>query len=121
MSIINEMKNKVTHTAKSAIQKSNEIVEVTKLNIAMGDAQSRIDGKLKDIGKVIYDIYKSGEILSEEITAKCLEIDEIVQEIDKMKEKLALLRKIKICPNCGKENETDAFFCSKCGSRMDEE
>ncbi|MBZ4644849.1 MAG: hypothetical protein PWR27_279 [Petroclostridium sp.] len=121
MTILNEIRNKMTETAKSAIKKSNEIVEVTKLSISIGDAQSRIDKLLKDIGKIMYDAYKSGEIFSEEISTICLEIDEIADEINSMRQKIAQLKNVKVCPVCEKENESDASFCSRCGHKISEE
>ena len=119
--MINDIKNKVAETAKNAIKKSNELVEVAKINIAIGEAQSNIDNLLKDIGKVIYDAYKEGEYFVEEISSKCMEIDEIADSIDDLRNKLSQLKNIKICSQCEKENERDAYFCSRCGYRMKDE
>ena len=116
--IFYDIKNKVAETAKSAIKKSNEIVEITKLNFTIGDLQGQIDKMLKDIGKMIYDAYTEGDVFSEEITAKCEEIDKKSEEIAELKKKLQELKNIKICPNCNKENEADASFCSKCGNQI---
>ncbi len=119
MALFDDLKSKVTEMSKSAMQKSNEIVEVTKINLAIGDAQSEIDKILKDMGKIIYDAYLEGENFGEEIESKCTKISEIIDNINDMKEKLAELKRVKICPNCEGENEPNATFCSKCGNKMD--
>lgn len=121
MEIFSEIKSKVTETAKSAIKKSNEIVEITKLNIAIGDAQNDINKVLKDIGKIIYDAYKDGDLFNEEIADKCTKIDSKAEEISEMRQKLSELKKVQVCPECGKENEYDAFYCSYCGHKMAKE
>mgnify|MGYP000866026934 CR=1 FL=1 len=121
MEIFNELKSKVTETAKSALKKSNEIVEITKLNFSIGEMQSQMDRLLKDIGKIIYDAYKEGDVFSEQITMKCVEIDEKAEEIAELKSKLQQLKNIKICPNCQKENDVDASYCSRCGYQIETE
>ncbi len=119
MALFDDLKSKVTEMSKSAMQKSNEIVEVTKINLAIGDAQSEIDKVLKDVGEIIYGAYQEGANFGEEIESKCIKVDEIIENINGMKEKLAELKKVKICPNCEGENEPNATFCSKCGNKMD--
>ena len=121
MDLFNDFVNKVTEASKSALNKSKEILEVTKLNISIGDNEARVKKLLNDIGKIIYDAYKDGEVLSEEITDICIKIDESYDNIKKTKQKIAELRKIKICPDCKKENETDASYCSQCGYHFHEE
>ncbi|NLY44046.1 MAG: hypothetical protein GX066_08795 [Clostridiaceae bacterium] len=121
MTMIDDIKNKVAETAKNAIKKSNEIVEIAKINLAIGDSQSRINSLLRDVGKIIYDAYKAGDYFAEEISSKCLEIDEIVDNVNNLRKKLCQLKNIKICPQCEKENERDACFCSRCGYRIEDE
>ncbi|WHH59108.1 zinc ribbon domain-containing protein [Petroclostridium sp. X23] len=116
-----QIKSKVTETAKSAIKKSNEIVEVTKLNISIGDAQTRIDVLMKEVGQIIYDAYKDGDVFSDELTNRCEEIEQTIEKVSQIKEKIAEIKKMKLCPRCEKENEIDAAYCSKCGFRIEED
>lgn len=119
MTLFNEIKNKVTQTAKSAMQKSNEIFEITKINMSIGDAQLQMDKLFRDVGKIIYDAYREGDQFSDEITKKCSQVDNLVEQIKEMKERVAQLKKVKICPNCESENQPDAVFCSKCGRKIE--
>ncbi len=118
MTVFDELKSKVTETAKTAMQKSNEFVEVTKLSISVSDANTRVDRLLRDIGKMIYIQHLDGESLDNDITKKCNEADLIYEQIKELKEKIAELKKIKVCPHCDNENQTDALFCSKCGKQI---
>lgn len=118
MTLFDELRNVVTETAKTAVKKSNEIVEITKLNISISDEQSKMKSILGDIGQLVYDMYKSGMQLSENIEIKCSEIDDATERIKIMKEKLSQLKKQKICPNCKKDNEIESIYCSRCGVRF---
>lgn len=121
MTLLNEFtqfKNKVTETAKSAMQKSNEIFEVTKINMSIGDAQVEIDKILKDIGQILYDSYQNGESVSDEVADKCVQVDEVVEKIKEMKVRLMELKNVIICSNCENENQPDDLFCSKCGEKI---
>ena len=121
MEILNELRQKVTETAQSAWKKSNEIVEVTKINIAISDAQTHMDKMFKDIGKIVYDAYKEGDAISGVIGEKCQQIDEKAVEIYEMKLKISQIKNVKVCPECEKENEAEATFCSKCGRKIGED
>ncbi|MGE4282716.1 MAG: zinc-ribbon domain-containing protein [Clostridia bacterium] len=118
---IYEIKNKVTETAKNVMKKSNEIIEVTKLNMSIGDAQTRIDSLLKEIGQIIYDAYQDGDIFADELMDKCKQAEEEFEKVREIKEKVAQFKKVKLCPRCDKENNIDAAYCSKCGFRIEDE
>ncbi len=120
MSMFEEIKSKLSETAKTAVQKSNEFVEITKLSMSLSDVNSKADKTLRDIGKIIYVSYLEGESFDEGITAKCAETDDFYEQASIIKEKIAKLKKVKVCPHCEMENQPDAIFCNKCGKQIDE-
>lgn len=118
MALFSEIKNKVTHTAKKALKKSNEMVEVTKLNVSVADKTAQKNKALQEIGKIIYDSYKTGNAIDEEIEEKCKEIDEIEDDIKQLKDKIKKTKNVKVCDYCNEENTANSVYCSKCGTKL---
>jgi len=116
---LNSIKDVISETAKSAVKKSNKIVETTKIKLAISDAEADIARNMKDIGELIYDAYKKETEPSETLKEKCELIDEKYQNIEDLRSKLCELKEIKICPSCKKETEPEAVFCSQCGEKFE--
>lgn len=118
MSMFDEITSQVTKTAKKAVQKSNELVEITKVNMAISEAQSALNKLYKELGKTVHKAYDTQVDVSNEVSIQCSEIDDKLAEIQKMKDKLAELKKIEYCAACGHENQRESIFCSKCGTKI---
>lgn len=85
--------------AKSIIQLQNERVK-----------------KLMELGEVIHNKIRKGEIDS-------LELMEISKEISELDKEIFLASKAtddNHCPNCNEKLEDGAKFCSKCGTSINE-
>ncbi|MDP4094782.1 MAG: zinc ribbon domain-containing protein [Bacillota bacterium] len=119
MSGFKSFTKKVSHTAKAAAKKSSDIVEVTKLNMNIGSEEDKIQKKYTEIGKILYDLYVSGESTNEVIKTHCEVIKTHEENIKKMKQKILELKNIKVCPSCGTELEQEILFCSKCGAKQE--
>ncbi|MBC7765553.1 MAG: zinc ribbon domain-containing protein [Hyphomonadaceae bacterium] len=116
----NDLKEKVSETAKTAFKKSNELMEITKLSLAIGDLKSKITGAYKDMGKAVYDVHCQGATIGDVLEEKCNEIDGYVEEIASLKEKVAALKNETICPDCQHSNKPEANFCASCGKVLED-
>ncbi len=119
MAMFDEITSKLTKTAKKAVRKSNELVEITKMNMAISEAQSALNKLYKELGKTVHKACETQDNVSNEISEKCSEIDDELEHIKKMKDKLAELKKVQYCMSCGHENQREAIFCSKCGMKIE--
>lgn len=73
--------------------------------------------KLKcDIGNLIYEKYKDGEMPEKALKGFCEEICQHEQIIKGYEETAADMKGKKICPECGKYVDKKAAFCSWCGA-----
>lgn len=97
---------------------AENMVDRTKVNIAINDTESKINDIYAEIGEKIYSHYNNGDFTEEEIEDKCKKIDSLAEEMNALKEKLAELKKTVKCPNCGEYNDEGNKFCSKCGNTM---
>ena len=90
----NKAKDSAVQVTKTVIEKTNNIVNQTKLKFSISETKSKIKDIYTEIGKSVYENYKStGEV------------------IDDMEENVK-------CPKCGAYNHSDDVYCSKCGERI---
>lgn len=120
MSVLDNITKRVTDTAKAAAKKSGSVVEVTRLNMNISAEEEKVRKIYADMGKQLYEDYTEGKIVGEKLLEHCERIDEIVSNIDVMREKVLELRNVKACPNCGMELDIDMTYCYKCGRKQEE-
>lgn len=122
MSIFDNFENftkKVTETAKAAARKSGDIYEVTKLSMAIGLEEDRIDNVYTQIGKIAYDSFQKGEGSFDIFKEKFDIIKGYETNINDMKQKILEMKGLKVCPVCGAELDVDSSYCSKCGVKQE--
>ena len=106
--------------AKIAIDKTTNAVDITKLNLAKNEADSKANKLYAKIGEMIYDRYSSGSDFDSDIAEILVEIDKFKAESDELKEQIAALKSTSSCPNCQQQNDKSSEYCSKCGAKLTE-
>ena len=104
--------------AKIALDKTTNAVDITKLNLAKGEAESKVNKLYAKIGEVIYGQYKDGTEFDGVIGESLIEIDRFKEEIADLAEQLASLKSTAPCPNCNQQNDKSSEYCSKCGAKL---
>lgn len=99
----------------SVAYKSENLVEISKLNLTLSSQEKHIDEIYLKIGKKIYKDYKENKITDKGILEKCEEIEVINKDIEGIKKKILKYKDKKQCKKCGTEMEKEAGFCPKCG------
>lgn len=134
MAFFSEVGKKITVTGQGAIQKSREMVEITKLNSQIGEFKKSMETLYLEIGKTIAGEYAdaaedemSAKLSEEEndirktVLGKVLELKRLEQKILECQDQVKYLRGIVHCPNCGADVQSDALFCGKCGYKVEAE
>ena len=115
----------VTQKAGEAVdvisKKAEETVEITKIKSQIGTMERNNERDYKDIGKMIYERYKKGEVVDGEFFELCEAISEREDSICKAKEEIAKLKGLEVCPKCDARLEAGVNFCPKCGANLDGE
>lgn len=119
VSVLDNITKRVTDTAKAAAKMSGSVVEVTRLNMSINAEEEKIRKIYTEIGKQLYEDYNEGKIVGDKLLEHCVKIDEIIGNIDDMREKILELKNIKACPNCGMELDIEMEYCYKCGRKQD--
>ena len=104
--------------AKIALDKTTNAVDITKLNIAKSEADSKINKLYAKIGEVIYEQYKDGTEFDGVIGESLIEIDRFKEESENLKAQIAELKSTAPCPSCGQQNDKSSEYCSKCGAKL---
>jgi len=119
MSVLDEITRAVTDTARTAAKISSNVVEVTKLTVAISSEEDKMNRQLLDLGKRVYEKFGGKkDIIDEEIAENCSAIKDIEGNIAEMKVKILNLKKIKECPGCKEILDIDMTFCFKCGEKQ---
>ena len=104
--------------AKIALDKTTNAVDITKLNFAKGEAESKVNKLYAKIGETIYERYKNGEEFDGVIGEDLIEIDRFKAEVEDLKAQIAALKSTAPCPECGQQNDKSSEYCSKCGAKL---
>ncbi|MBE7030756.1 MAG: hypothetical protein E7409_04925 [Ruminococcaceae bacterium] len=119
MSYFDLIKSKVTKTARSAAKASGDAVDYARCKLSLMEVRDDIATNYKRIGQAVYECAEEGsapelEKYFETVTALKAQETELL-------EKLAQMKKVRLCPECLKEISKDAEFCSYCGCSTEKE
>lgn len=117
MAFLENLGKKVGEAAQAAAKKSNEIVETTKLNSNINSEEDKIQKLYVQLGKAVYEKFTQTGAAEDYTLEACQEILTHQENIKALREKIAEVKGIKSCINCGAEMERNQVFCAKCGTR----
>lgn len=110
---------KISNVGQETVKRTKEIAEISKLSNKIKDEEKKIDGLYTELGKKYFTLYARNQVA--EIQDICSCITESLQVLEAMKKELQLIKGIKICSNCGTEQDNTVAYCSKCGAKLVEE
>ncbi|MBR5808965.1 MAG: zinc ribbon domain-containing protein [Clostridia bacterium] len=103
---------------KTVAGKTNNLVDVTKLNLALNETEKKVSALFEKIGETVYSKYVAGELNCNEFDEILKEIDDFKAEQESIKAQIAELKNAITCPECGVNNDKGSEFCSKCGAKL---
>ncbi len=118
MATFEEILNKAREGAEKAGQKASDFVEVTRMKMDIAAIEKEIAATYEGLGRLVYDGKKSGEDLTEMVSACVENIDELQTDADDLRAKLYAFKHMQKCSACGAINAEDAAFCNKCGQSL---
>lgn len=119
MDMFDSIVNAAKDVADKAGKKTEEVVAISKLRLKCAQTKSEIEKAYGRLGKILYDC-KKADIQNEELINVCvMEIQELITQLDADTAKLMELKKLVRCTSCGSANPIDAFYCSRCGAKLE--
>lgn len=113
-----KIKDSIESSANSAVKKTGEFIETSKLNFEISGEEREIENLYKKIGERIYKQYEKNKPIDSNLVRYCKEIKEIKHKIMDIRKKITKIQDKKICPLCGKEIENNAVYCEHCGFKQ---
>ena len=109
--------DKLNQITKSAVSKSKEMAEITRLNMENSSSEQKIKELAVQIGTLVVD----QQLLMDNVQVAewAAQIAKLREAVAKNQETIREIRNINICSNCGAEVSRISKFCDKCGSPMD--
>lgn len=112
-------KESMSRFAQSAVSKSKEMAEVTRLNMEISNLEQRIRERQQTLGAYLLE---HPEMLPHDDAT----VDNILRDVSLARENIARdqelvleVRNINICPQCGAEVSRTSKFCNACGAPID--
>jgi RNA polymerase subunit RPABC4/transcription elongation factor Spt4 len=123
--------DKISNMAKSTLDKTSEMLEITKLNTRISTENGKITAAKTRMGEYCWNQFINGAALDAELTEICAEIQTILANIDSLNAEIQALKEAKAapvstastapqggkpCPSCGNPVAPGTKFCPSCGS-----
>ncbi|MBO5200881.1 MAG: zinc ribbon domain-containing protein [Clostridia bacterium] len=110
---------KAKEVFETAYKKTEDVVNVGKQKLDMSTLENKLGKSYETLGKLCYDVISKGEPfdpetvkpVTDDITEKLAQIEELKKEILKAKNK-------KMCPYCNTPVEKNSQFCNNCGKNL---
>ncbi len=121
MSLLNNVKEKISDTAKAAVKASRELSEISKINMAIKAEEDKIKSILLELGGAVYETYLEIKPSTIDLEAKCKEITQCHKNIEDLKAKILEVKNIVVCQECKSNIERGFVYCPKCGAKIEYE
>jgi len=114
-----EFKGKAKDMYGAASKATSEAVDYGKVRYAIKQTEWEIEKTYAKLGEVVYGTKKGATGLDEAVDLAVAEVDSLKEKLDELEARLRAYKKVEKCPACGKENETESCFCSRCGAKLE--
>ncbi len=121
--------DKINDFARTATEKTNNVIETTKLAAKVDAEQKNLNAIVRKIGEYYVAKIDAGEVLDDEVMAIYEGVVTSRKNIAEMRAEMETLKshksaveensgEAKFCPYCGKELDVSAKFCLNCGKQQ---
>lgn len=111
----------LSDTAEVVTKRTKDEVEVQKIKSQIRGMERSNERDFQDIGKMIYDKFKKGEVIDTAFVDLCEAIEGREEAIADSHKLIADLKGLDVCPNCKEHVAVDVVFCPKCGTKVERE
>ncbi len=119
MKVVADKTGKAVGRAADATGKTaSGFATATRLNLQIFDLNTECEVLYKEIGKMVYALHRGEEVSNDEMDGKIALVDEKQEKIAALREELAGIKSVVVCPHCGRQCSKDDAFCSGCGGAL---
>ena len=118
MAVFEDVLSRAKSIAKTAGRKTEDLVELTKVHIQIGDLRREIAALYEGLGRLVYDARHTDESVDELIDACVEELEEQQAALARLEERVMQTKNVVRCEACGTFNAQGAAFCNRCGKKL---
>lgn len=116
MAFFENLSRKASETTAKAMQKAQELSEISKLNGQITEEEKKLNGLYYQIGKLYVSVHGSDD--EQDFAGMVSAVLEGEKNVLAYKKQIQDLKGVQRCEHCGAEVPKGAAFCSACGSPM---
>ncbi len=113
-----DIKKSIEKVTGKVAKKTGEVYDYTKLTISASGVKNDIDELYKQVGMAVYNHYDDDDFSGDDISALCEAITLKKNELEEISEKIAELKNVTVCKECGASVNNESTFCAKCGAKL---
>ena len=119
MAFIDEVKDTITKTGKTAVRKTKDLAAIAKVTADIEQTKSLLKAVYIEIGKKYCETHDK-ESAGEDFAINVATVENLKEQLEALRiERLTLRGKIS-CPDCGKAVDNVYSFCPFCGAKFPE-
>lgn len=99
-------------------QMADNLLSSAKLRVRAATVEGDINGKLMEVGEMVYATHTGNPTESDALLAKLQEIDELKAQLSDIRDALDRRPQGKVCPACGAAVREGDTFCGECGGPL---
>lgn len=99
-------------------QLADDLLSSAKLRVQAATVEGDIDGKLMEIGEMVYATHTGNPTESDALLAKLQEIDALKVRLADINDALGRAPEVPVCPTCGAAVREGDAFCRQCGGKL---
>lgn len=97
---------------------ADDLLSSAKLRVRAATVEGDINGKLMEVGEMVYATHTGNPTESDALLAKLQEIDELKAQLSDIRDALDRRPQGKVCPACGAAVREGDTFCGECGGPL---
>ena len=114
MAFFDDIGKKITQVSQNTVQKTKDVVDVSRLNSSISDEQKKINSLCQELGKKYVALRSQAP--EEEFAAFVTAVKECEEKIAEYKQQIKEIKRVSICEKCGGEIPYGNTFCGNCGT-----
>ena len=119
MAFIDEVKETITKTGKTAVKKTKDLASIAKVTADVEETKSLLKAVYIEIGKKYCETYDKSTA-GEEFTINVATAENLKEQLEALRaERLTLRGKVR-CEECGKAVDNVYVYCPFCGKKLPE-
>ncbi len=118
MDFLNKTKGTLLNAGKNFSQKASGASGAVAAGMRIREGEKALNESIAELGKMFLE--QQSEEARRLFPEQYAKIQGLMKQIDADKKELAICKGLRICPNCGAEQQPEALCCTMCGMNMNE-